>query len=631
MKYLLVIPPLLQFNCPYPSTGYLLKYLRDQGIEVEQADWSLELILRVFSKDGLLKIEKEIQKSSSNKKEAKFFLKNAHHYVEVIEDVVSFLQGRYKKSIVKKINQRKFLPEGRRFDYINQHTGLLEYYFENSEDAEIDRAKFLASLFIDDLSDVIQKHIDPFWGLAKYGDKLAASMTSMNSMLKRLTLQTLIDDMYEEILQRDVKKIKPTILGLSTPFPGNVYGALKAASYVKKNCKDIKTVMGGGYVNTELKYLSDQRFFKFIDYLIFDDGEKPLELLVKHLERPQEKLPLLRTWYFDKKQKVIIKANSAEQSDVAFKNLSGPSYEGLDIKRYISMIEYPNSMMRYWTDHKWNKLIVAHGCYWKKCTFCDISLDYISRYEPARATNLVDQMERISKETGLPGFHLVDEAAPPIVLKAMADEILKREFKCEWWGNIRFDEAFTAEMTQKLASAGLTAVSGGLEVASARILKLISKGVSIEQVARVTKNFRNSNILVHAYLMYGFPTQTEQETIDSLEVVRQLFLNECISSAYWHRFSVTAHSPVGLNPAHYDIQLVTPKISNHGIFARNDLEYKESQNTTDHDLLGIGLKKALYNYQLGIGLDFSLQDWFDQKIPKTTIGKNYIVRIIKSR
>lgn len=63
----------------------------------------------------------------------------------------------------------------------------------------------------------------------------------------------------------------------------------------------------------------------------------------------------------------------------------------------------------------------------------------------------------------------------------------------------------------------------------------MEKGVTIAQVARVTDGFTQAGIMVHAYLMYGFPTQTTQETIDSLEVVRQLFQAGIVQSGYWHR------------------------------------------------------------------------------------------------
>jgi len=135
----------------------------------------------------------------------------------------------------------------------------------------------------------------------------------------------------------------------------------------------------------------------------------------------------------------------------------------------------------------------------------------------------------------------------------------------------------------------------------------MKKGVTVEQVARVTRAFTDAGIMVHAYLMYGFPTETVQDTIDALERVRQLFAAGCIQSAYWHRFVATAHSPIGLNPAAYGITLRPPT---NILFAHNDIEFDDPVGT-DHDFLGKGLRKALYNYMHGVGLDTDVREWFE--------------------
>jgi hypothetical protein len=271
-------------------------------------------------------------------------------------------------------------------------------------------------------------------------------------------------------------------------------------------------------------------------------------------------------------------------------------------------------MHRLWSDGRWNKLTLAHGCYWGKCTFCDINLDYIGRYEPTTAKHLCDKIETMILNTGETGFHYVDEAAPPSLLKELALEILKRELTITWWANIRFEKNFTADLCLLLKTAGCIAVSGGIEVASDRLLKLIDKGITIEQVSKVTHHFTQSGIMVHSYLMYGFPTQTTQETIDSLEVVRQLFEEGIIHSGFWHQFALTAHSPVGKNPENFNVKITTQGI---GSFANNDLEFKDLTGT-QHERFSEGLKKSLFNYMHGICFENSLQSWFEFKIPKTT-------------
>jgi len=149
-------------------------------------------------------------------------------------------------------------------------------------------------------------------------------------------------------------------------------------------------------------------------------------------------------------------------------------------------------------------------------------------------------------------------------------------------------------LCELLAKSGCIAVTGGLEVASDRLLKKINKGVDIAQVAKVTQDFSKFGVMTHAYLMYGFPTQTEQETIDSLEIVRQLFVN--------------------------DIEITGPEF--HG-FAQNDL-YHIDPKGTEHHKYKTGLNLALHNYLNGVGFDLEMQDWFDFKIPETTHYPDYI-------
>jgi radical SAM superfamily enzyme YgiQ (UPF0313 family) len=315
--------------------------------------------------------------------------------------------------------------------------------------------------------------------------------------------------------------------------------------------------------------------------------------------------------------------NSGEP-DIPFAEVGTPTWDGLPPDRYLSVLDMLNPMHRLWSDARWNKLTVAHGCYWKKCSFCDVGLDYISRYEAASAAVLVDRIETIIAETGQTGFHFVDEAAPPKALKAMADELRRRNRAISWWGNIRFEKSFTPELCRQLAESGCIAVSGGLEVASDRLLKLMQKGVSVEQVARVTHAFSEAGILVHAYLMYGFPTQTVQDTVDALEYVRQLFAAGCIQSGFFHRFVCTVHSPVGLHPERYGVTLKplppTP-------FARNDVGFDDSAHV-DHDRLGVALNKALYNYMHGLGLEDDVRGWFAGRVPRPRVPRQFIARAL---
>ena len=619
-----------QLNTPYPSTAYLTGFMREQGIDAVQHDLALELVLKLFSFQGLsdvqvhaLSLAEEDRSGSVNQ-----FLDHFDAYQNTIAPTINFLQGR-DPTLSHRIAGRGFLPEGPRFaslDAFDDEGGGDPLAWAFGALGQQDRARHLATLYLNDLADVVRDAVDGRFEFVRYAESLAGSQASFDHLATALNAPpTLVDKALHALTISVIDKHQPTVVLLSVPFPGAMYGALRIAQTIKAHAPHIHIGMGGGFVNTELRELTDPRLFDFVDYITLDAGERPLLALFEHLQGKRSAQRLVRTFLRNAEGKVQF-INWAEP-DIAFEDVGTPTWDGLPLQSYLSLLDMLNPMHRLWSDGRWNKLTVAHGCYWKKCSFCDVSLDYISRYETVSAATLVDRMERIVAETGQTGFHFVDEAAPPKALKALAQEIIRRKLQVTWWGNIRFEKTFTPELAELLADSGCIAMSGGLEVASDRLLELMQKGVTVEQVARVTKGFADAGILVHAYLMYGFPTQTVQDTVDALEYVRQLFENGCIQSGFFHRFTCTVHSPVGKDPAAYGVQLVPlPEVS----FAKNDVAFIDPTGT-DHDSLGLGLKKALYNYMHGVGLEEDVRSWFELpvgKCPKPRVAKHFIQKAL---
>ncbi len=616
-QLLLVTPPFTQLNTPYPATAYLKGFLNTKNITSVQADLGIEVILELFSEPGLTKLFAKIdtQNHELSENAARMVALKAD-YIQTIDSVILFLQGK-NPSLSHVICQDNFLPEASRFDQLEE----LDWAFGIM--GTQDKAKHLATLYLEDLSDLIIETVDAHFGFSRYAERLGRSALSFDELYSSLQQElTYTDDILISLLEQKLKVADPSIAAFSVPFPGNLYAAFRSAQYIKKYYPHIKTAMGGGFPNTELRSVSDVRVFEFFDFITLDDGEAPIEHLVEHLSGKREIQDLKRTFVLLNNEVVYI--NNSKIPDYKQKDVGTPDYSDLLLDKYISVIEIVNPMHRMWSDGRWNKLTMAHGCYWGKCTFCDISLDYIKIYEPATAKMLVDRMEELILQTGQNGFHFVDEAAPPALMRELALEIIRRKLVVSWWTNIRFEKSFTRDLCVLLKTSGCIAVSGGLEVASDRLLKLIDKGVTVSQVAKVTRNFTETGIMVHAYLMYGFPTQTVQETVDSLEMVRQLFETGVLQSGFWHQFAMTAHSPVGLNPETFNVIRETET----GTFANNDL-YHRDKTGIDHDQFSFGLKKSLYNYMHGIGFDLPLQSWFEFKVPKTSISRDFILAAIE--
>jgi hypothetical protein len=624
-RVLALIAPMTQLNTPYPSSAYLTGFLRSRGVDARQDDLALKLVLRIFSSEGLKQVQTIATTQGVHERSASVncFLDHAQRYVDCIDPVMVFLQGS-DPTLAHRISARGFVPEGPRFAILdNTEDDTLTWAFGSL--GVQDRARHLATLFLNDLADVLRDAVDDRFEFVRYGESLASSQASFDPLAKALAApQTFIDQVLHALTLETFENHQPQVVLLSVPFPGTVYGALRMAQTIKQHHPDVKIVLGGGYVNTELRSLNEPRLFDFVDYVTLDAGERPLLALLEHLQGKRSAQRLVRTFT---RENTEVKYTHWAEPDIAFDDVGTPTWDGLPMQSYLSLLDMLNPMHRLWSDGRWNKLTVAHGCYWKKCSFCDVSLDYISRYDAATANTLVDRIERIVGETGQSGFHLVDEAAPPKALKAMAQELLRRRINISWWGNIRFEKTFTPELAELLSESGCIAMSGGLEVASDRLLALMQKGVTVDQVARVTHGFSQSGILVHAYLMYGFPTQTVQDTVDALEYVRQLFLHGCIQSGFFHRFACTVHSPVGMNPQDYGVTLIPlPE----GSFARNDIGFVDPTGT-DHDVLGQGLKKAIYNYMHGLGLEDDVRVWFDLpkgQIPKPRVKKNAIAQAL---
>ncbi|SHM36700.1 hypothetical protein SAMN05444360_11127 [Chryseobacterium carnipullorum] len=609
---LLITPPFTQLNTPYPATAYIKGFLNTKNISSYQIDLGLDVILALFSKNGIRKIfetEVNLQEISENSQRI-YALRE--EYLKTIDQVIPFLQGK-TPTLARQICSMNFLPEASRFNQLDD----MDFAFGNM--GLQDKAKHLATLYLEDISDYIIENIDADFGFSRYAERLGKSANSFDELYSKLSGdQTFIDHFTLQILQEKLELIQPKLVCFSVPFPGNLYAGFRCAQFIKEHYPHIKTAMGGGFPNTELREVKDKRVFEFFNFITLDDGEVPLELLCKNVLNPSEDEAEFKRTFLIENQEVTYKNNS-KKHDYKQADIGTPDYTDLKLDQYISVIEIANPMHSLWSDGRWNKLTMAHGCYWGKCTFCDISLDYIRIYEPISAKILVDRMEELIQTTGETGFHFVDEAAPPALMREVALEILRRNLVVTWWTNIRFEKSFTRDLCYLLKLSGCVAVSGGLEVASDRLLQLIDKGVSVEQVARVTRNFTEAGIMVHAYLMYGYPTQTVQETVDSLEMVRQMFEMGILQSGFWHQFAMTAHSPVGINPEKFGVTPVTEEI----LFANNDIDFKDKTGI-DHSKFSFGLKKSLFNYMHGINFEFPLQQWFDFKIPRTTVHPDYI-------
>ena len=627
-RVLLLTPPMVQLNTPYPAVPVLAGFLRERGVPVRQADLSLEVALRLFTPETVREAAAALARRRRLPEAALAFREQAAEYEACVAPVIAFLQGRAPE-LAWRFAREGSLPVGPHFRELDPdgagdpEAGLDALY---GPLAVADRAQLRASLFLDDLAAALAAALDPDFALARYAERLAVAAPSFSPLLRRLRAEpSRIDRILEEVLAPVLRDARPDFVGVTAPFPGTVYGAFRTAGIVRRLAPRARTALGGGYVNSELRELSDPRVFDYFDFFLYDEGFDPL-LGVLGLG------PRVRTLT---REDVLAGRNPLRAPSASPDGRAPPEspdgrappespdgrapprpvsvvvsdYGDTDFSRYLQLCESANPMHRLWSDGRWLKVQLAAGCYWHKCRFCDVALDYVGNYRPPRAAQAADALLRMRDETGVSAFHFTDEAVPPALCRALSEELLRRDERLVWWGNVRFDPGFGPDTAALMARAGCVGVSAGLECADDRLLALMRKGITLERARAACEAFASAGILVHAYLMYGYPSQTRAETLGALDFLRRLFADGLVQSAFWHRFALTVHSPLAADPPP-GLRPVVPPPPRTGRFALNEIPYEARGAARAATDLGPGLALATYNYMLGRGLDLPVSFWF---------------------
>ncbi len=617
---LLVIPPFTHPNAPHAAVPALAGFLQSRGFRVHQDDAGLGVLRSLFTPGTLGRLFSEIRSAGRAWPEPVVrMLSLERHYVAAVGPVIAFLEGR-DETAAARICGGSFLPRGPRLEAAGGDArpfGPL---------AIVERARRLATLYLEDLADLIRATVAPGFGLARYGEDLARSAVLFDPIASALDgPPNPIDRLIVDRARRLVEDRDLTLVGITAPFPGTLLGALRVAQGIKSVSPALPVVLGGGYVSTELRDLREPRLFDAVDYVVLDAGERPLLCIMERLAGRREERRLCRT--FVRRRGRVVFRDGAGEPDFGPEETGFPTVRDLPKRGYLSLLETPNPMLRLWSEGRWNRLQVAHGCYWRRCAFCDTRLDCIRRYAPVPTDLLVRRIAGLCMETMQTGFHFVDEAAPPAALEALAIALLEERLEITWWTNIRLEESFSPDLCRLLAASGCIAVTAGLEAADDRLLRLMDKGITVDGAIRVAAAFADAGVMVHLYLMHGFPTQTARETVEALERVRQIFAAGIAQSAFWHRFVLTANSRIAADPAAWGVSI---RRRRRRAFASNDLEHVDPAGC-DPARFSDGLDRATHAYMPGIGLDRDVRSWFDRGAPAPRVPRDLVARALAAR
>ena len=718
MKVVIIQPPIVQLNTPYPSGAYLQDFFKKlksfsnldsqlspaafelakkAGYQIDSVEWkdlSIELFHRIFSKEGITQLfhntkDKALKMALEAENQGdEITAYNLRRYVLTKESWINWID-KIVALLVENKSGRETLHEFVRSAHVPRGSRMETYLTNLNREVSVDDGYLLASLALADLADYITTVYDNNFALIRYAESICASDLSKEEILKTTDspvlkdyLSPLVENLINTVSASQQENLssrnaftqtepfssrsqqetfsqtepvfsrsqqdalpqteapsqkpqqKPSFLFcVSVPFPGTFAAAMFICKQLKSTFgKNALITLGGGYVNTALRSVNQAELAAYIDCFSYDRGYSfYTELLANGLpaaaayqtesvfggEIAQGKANQTNTSSTSSNRQELIEIENFMTKNVA------PDYEGIDFTKYPRLADDINPMHRIWSDGAWLKAYLAHGCYWHRCLFCDTKLDYVNCYKPVNIKNLYSSLLEQAKKSGVYGVHFVDEAAPPKMLEDFAS--LNKDKALTFWGNIRFEKAFSRDLADILAKGGLIGVSGGIEMACGEGLSNINKGIDIKTLVFSLAAFKEAGILTHAYMIYGYYNETPQMLIDSAETLRQLFKAGLLDSSFFHKFTLTKHSTLFAEweaGKHPDLHPIFPKNN----FTDYELHFKGEEKSEKY---GAPLSLAVNAWMHKKSLDKPVEKWFNFPMPKPTVKKDFVEKALE--
>tara|TARA_Y100000294_G_scaffold62095_1_gene58822 strand:+ start:402 stop:2174 length:1773 start_codon:yes stop_codon:yes gene_type:complete len=520
MKTLLLFPCQWYPTQPYLSTPYLTSYLQSKGWDIVQRDFNIlsyDLFLsRPFLEKAVARSRKKID-----------FLSDKSSLTEVEKVLLEVLSvgDQYSGAIMSRVDEAKNVMRS------PEHF----FKFETYQEAHMIIKSAL-------------KLISDAWFPSMLNFLTYRSGSGAEESSKKA--QTIVSDrdtnpfieLYEDFLiapecWEDYRVLGISIIGTSQIIPG-----LTLARMLKKRYPHLFIVLGGpifSVISEKLKKWPEF-FDEFCHAIITFEGEEPLDQLLNSIKSGASLDGVPNLIYKNNGQVKV----SERKATIRFNEIPPPTFDGLPLDLYFS--PYPVL-----------PVLQSRGCYWGKCTFCTHSYIYGQRYSLHKNLSMVDQLESFSKKYKTKYFTFSDEAVSPQALKGLSDQIIKRGLDFSGLVMLRFEKKMDADLFSKMKKAGFDFLLYGLESANDRILSLMEKGNSSELACENLRMSAEAGIWNHLFLFFGFPTETWEEAMDTIEFIKENRKN--IHSFAPGVFTLNKDSVVYNYPERFSItQLIDP-------------------------------------------------------------------------
>lgn len=510
----LIFPPSWIPSQPFLSIPSLTAFLRKEGVNVTQRDLNIEFLDVVLTK------------------------KKGEEFLSAIRDKLNS----------KSLAQDKYGALREAADQLP----LLLNVVENAKNTFRTEDFYNVDKYIEGLM-IIDKYLR-LAGALFYPSSITGYDNTMNySVYSSKDIMAAIQDEEENIFLNIFKQqflppilnSKPDIVGISITSTSQMIPGLTLARLIKEKEKDIHVAIGGS-VFTKLidNLLKGDTFFSFVDSFVVFEGEHALLELANQLSSKKD---------LQKVPNLIYRENGTIKVNEPFfiedvNTLPPPDYEGFPFGLYHS----PKPVLPVQT---------SRGCYWGKCTFCNLHYDH-KYFRPKKTELVLSDINTLKEKHDTRFIFFADECIPVKSLKSISKALLENSVDIKWIAGVRFEEGLTLEVLRDMKKSGCHKLVFGLESFSQRVLDLMSKGTKQDTIKRILNDCLEIGISAHLYSIVGFPTETVQ---DAFETVNFVLGNEKLISSPGFSFlpclyELEIHTPITANPANFGLaRIMAPK------------------------------------------------------------------------